>query len=86
MVDENGRPRLKPNTDKPQLNPLDVDELDVGLTDGATHAFVLSPKTGNAMAITDAVLADARRWALQHSATFHLSHFATCPERDKFRR
>lgn len=68
------------------MNPLDFDEipLDVVL-DGAKG--VVAYFDGRGRSVTKGALAagEPEAWALK-GATFHVSHFASCPERRRFRR
>lgn len=72
------------------LNPLDTGEipLDVVLA-GAKGVVAYSPKTGRGRSITKKLLAEnplnVVEWSMK-GATFHVSHFATCPERKRFKR
>lgn len=93
MVDEHGAPKLRDG--KPVRNPLDAASLGHDrsaqvLADpelmARTHAVLFSPLTGNGMMLTAATLGDARRWFVAGKVSLHLSHFATCPKRDRFAR
>lgn len=69
------------------VNPLDLDEipLDVVL-EGAKG--VVAYFDGRGRSVTKAVLAnegELEGWVAR-GATLHLSHFATCPERKRFKR
>ena len=61
-------------------NPLDVEQVvpQVGM-----GVVAYNPKTGNAQMVTAANILETAKWA-DGGVTFHLSHFATCPERERF--
>lgn len=68
------------------MNPLDLDELPLDVVlDGAKG--VVAYFDGRGRSVTKAALAagEPREWA-ERGATFHVSHFATCPERKRFKR
>lgn len=72
------------------VNPLDLDEipLDVVL-EGAKGIVAYNPANGHGISITKKVRAESADclpvWA-EKGVTFHVSHFATCPERKRFKR
>jgi hypothetical protein len=68
------------------MNPLDLDELPLDVVlDGAKG--VVAYFDGRGRSVTKVALAAGapREWA-ERGATFHVSHFATCPERKRFKR
>lgn len=75
-VDERGRERR---------NPLDAEPLNPATVTEATHAVALNPRNGHGTMVTGETIGQLASWAAA-GATFHLSHFATCPERQRFRR
>jgi hypothetical protein len=56
--------------------PLDVPQV---------GHVAFNPKTEGAVLVNADNLLEAVRWE-EHGVTFHTSHFATCPESDKFRK
>jgi hypothetical protein len=81
---ENHEPKLT-SGGKPVLNPLDVDPLDPATVTALTHAVAYNPHNAHGIMVTEANIALVPGWA-EAGATFHLSHFATCPERGRFKR
>ena len=65
-----------------RLNPLNVDEVQ---PEPGAGVVAFNPATGNGVPVINANAHDCPRWA-EHGATFHTSHFATCPERGRFKR
>lgn len=91
MVDEAGAPKMKDG--KQVRNPLDREPLGQDRSEQVladpdlmtrTHAVIFSPHTENGMMLTAATLEDARRWFTAGQVSLHLSHFATCPERQRY--
>jgi len=68
------------------MNPLDLDEipLEQVLRD---HRGIIAynPQNGHGLSITKERLGKVEDFAL-NGITFHLTHFATCPERKRFKR
>lgn len=85
MLNVDGTPSLNAKNVQAR-NPLDVAELDMAMVTAATHAVAFSPGSGNGMMVTAETIEDVRRWVAKGQVTVHLSHFATCPERGRFKR
>jgi hypothetical protein len=77
-----GAPMLWAQMPSGRLNPLDPDPVDAEVGKGVV---AYNPNTGHALPVNNANIGDCPRWAAR-GASFHVSHFATCPERDRFRR
>lgn len=65
-----------------RANPLNTETVTPEVGKGV---IAYNPKTGKGLPVTYAVIHDCERWAAQ-GVTFHTSHFATCPERERFKR
>lgn len=65
-----------------KLNPLDVGEVTPQSRKGV---IAFNPATGGGRPVTVANEAECAALA-EKGVTFHLSHFATCPERQRFKR
>lgn len=70
------------------VNPLDLEEIPLAeVQAGAKGVFAYYPGNGHGMSMTKARVAEGKpaEYAAQ-GCTFHVSHFATCPERKRFKR
>lgn len=68
------------------MNPLDLDEipLDVVL-EGAKGVVAYFDGRGRSVTKAARAAGEPQAWAAK-GATFHVSHFATCPERHRFKK
>lgn len=63
-------------------NPLNVEQVAAEVGKGV---IAYNPATGRGIPITIAVIDRCEGWAA-HGVTFHVSHFADCPQRSRFRQ
>jgi len=63
-------------------NPLDAGEVPCEVGKGVV---AYNPATGGGVMVSARNIMQCYGWA-QRGVTFHLSHFATCPERQKFKQ
>lgn len=72
------------NTGKP--NPLDTATIPIEeVLAGKRGVTAYNPNTRRGMSVTKTNVDQVVKWALA-GATFHLSHFATCPARQQFKK
>lgn len=64
-------------------NPLDPDPVTVVKAKAGIIAY--NPATGAAQSVTAANILQTALWA-SRGVTFHLSHWATCPDREEHRK
>lgn len=74
-----------------KLNPLDVTELTwAEILDPARGVkpgiFAFSHGSGNVQSVTNANLDQVAEWHAREVISLHVSHFATCPNRDAHRK
>lgn len=74
-------------------NPLDVEPVaEIAQLNDADRLLPVpgltayNPETEGGMPITTANLGQMLRWVEEGRVSAHVSHFATCPERDRFKR
>lgn len=79
MIDADGMPKLKDG--KPIRNPLNVDRVEP-----TRNAIVFAYGSGHGMSVPDATVVRAVKWIESLNASAHISHFATCTMRGRFRR
>lgn len=84
MVEPDGTPRVD-DRGQPKRNPLDAEPVDPATVTAQTHAIALNPRNGHGTMVTGETLPQVETWT-RAGATLHLSHFATCEARDRFRR
>jgi hypothetical protein len=65
-----------------KMNPLDVEQVPAEAKKGV---IAFNPRTGAGSSVTVKNLADCAMWR-EKGATFHISHFATCPKAQRFKR
>ena len=65
-----------------KLNPLDAAMVEPEAKKGI---IAFNPRTGAGCAVTLKNIEECGAWA-RKGASFHVSHFATCSERQRFRR
>lgn len=66
-----------------RANPLNVEEVK---PEAGKGVVAYNPATGGGIPVIGAnVPGDVERWAAA-GATYHASHFATCPRRGEFKR
>lgn len=63
-------------------NPLNVAEVEPRTKAGV---FAYQATTGRGVALKETNIGEVERWKAE-GVSFHLSHFATCPQRGQFRR
>jgi hypothetical protein len=71
-----------------KMNPLDLEGVPLADVEaGAKGVFAYYPPNGHGLSLTKARVEEGKpaKYAAA-GCTFHVSHFATCPERAKFRK